>query len=845
MIDTFSALEGLLRWMAWRLERRGSVKALPTKVPYSASGAGNYGSSTDPATWGVRTQAEARAAALRNDSDTVTGIGIALGEIDDQTTLLGIDLDSCFDENRKPAPWATEILETVGSYAEVSPSGRGLKVFAYAPTALIRPFLDMVGVETDAFGTRRSVPGLGGANHGPAIEIYCAARYFTVTEELWDVAHQDIAHVDDATLGRLARLLPGAPQVIAKIIPDVTGSSPRPSRGFDDSRSGKALRAALALACDTYEEMVDGLRGHPDPDIRAWIEDKGLAHNERELKRIWKRFVAKRAMGRLLGLDDLEARSGTETGDDLDEPEPEVEPEPEPGGSGELPEPPEPPLEPEPGDDDDDSVGLAALDAEELERRRSALKAATDAKLAELNTRYCVCNEGGKVYVVEWRFDPVLGREVLDRISFDDFKRLYLNRTIKTLTRDENGNTQVGHRNLADWWLRHRRRQQFVGGVTFDPTNRARDDYMNLWRGFGVMPVPGDWSLMREHIEKVICGGEPAHAEYLLDWSARMVQRPELPGEVAVVLRSDEEGTGKGILGRYLVAMLGRHGLQIGHAGQLTGRFNDHLRDLVFLFADEAFFAGDQAHEGVLKGLITEYTVTIEGKYRSVFPIKNMLHILMSSNRDWVIPAALTARRFFMLEALDTRLRQHDYFKAIAAQMDNGGLAAMLHDLLHRDISGFEVREIPHTAELVSQKLLSLNSLERWWSAVLDRGFVYASRHGAPHFGKWHEFCALELLWQSYLQWCEKNRPTDRKPREALNLFMIPMYGNRERRPRGLSAIAEVEVVHALEFDPTTGLPQDLDKLAIHWQDRPRGFTIGTIDEATDRFHAVHPGASE
>ena len=32
--------------------------------------------------------------------------------------------------------------------------------------------------------------------------------------------------------------------------------------------------------------------------------------------------------------------------------------------------------------------------------------------------------------------------------------------------------------------------------------------------------------------------------------------------------------------------------------------FWPHLRDAVFVFADEAFFAGDKAHEGVLKALV-------------------------------------------------------------------------------------------------------------------------------------------------------------------------------------------------------------------------------------------------
>ena len=77
-----------------------------------------------------------------------------------------------------------------------------------------------------------------------------------------------------------------------------------------------------------------------------------------------------------------------------------------------------------------------------------------------------------------------------------------------------------------------------------------------------------------------------------MDWMARLIQFPAQQGEVAVVLIGIE-GTGKGILARATPYILGQHGLAISHAKHLTGNFNAHLRDCVFLFADEAFYAGD------------------------------------------------------------------------------------------------------------------------------------------------------------------------------------------------------------------------------------------------------------
>src|SRR5262249_35032355 len=137
-----------------------------------------------------------------------------------------------------------------------------------------------------------------------------------------------------------------------------------------------------------------------------------------------------------------------------------------------------------------------------------------------------------------------------------DFRKYYLNRSVKTFEVDGSGKPKIKRQNLAEWWLRHSKRRQY-SDVVFDPSGITPDGCLNLWRGFGVDPVPGDWSLMREHILNVICRSDSVRGEYYLNWLARMVQYPEEPGEVALVIRSDEEGTGKGLLGRYLVQMMG------------------------------------------------------------------------------------------------------------------------------------------------------------------------------------------------------------------------------------------------------------------------------------------------
>jgi hypothetical protein len=397
------------------------------------------------------------------------------------------------------------------------------------------------------------------------------------------------------------------------------------------------------------------------------------------------------------------------------------------------------------------------LTAADLAAERARTQKTVEPLIADFNRRYSVVNEAGKVWVFEWREDPVMHREVLDRISHADFRRLYENRRIDVVL-----GKAIVSKSVADLWLAHPARRQYLAGVTFDPTRKAPPEYMNLWRGFAVEPKPGDWGLMRDHIQRVICSGVPEYADYVLSWIARAFQLPSQPGEVALVLRG-KKGIGKGIFGSWFFKAFGQHGIPLISPTQLVGRFNEHLRDCVALFADEAFFAGDKQHEGVLQGLITEPLLTIEGKYQRVVIVPNMLHIILASNSEWVIPASSVERRYCVFDVADNRRGDFSYFAAIERQMKEGGLAAMLHELLARNISDFEVRAVPQTEALVIQKTLSLSSLERWWLAVLSRGFLWKSRFGADYFRNWQTFYSTELLHRSYLQWCQENRPYDRK----------------------------------------------------------------------------------
>ncbi len=130
------------QWVLWRDEDG-------RKVPYQVNGF--RASSVDPAHWAAfQTVADA----YQKRADHYSGIGFVFTNSD---SLVGIDIDDCIT-NGKVTKHIHNALCELGTYAEMSPSGTGIKIWV-------------------------SVPGfsINGRKFENGLEIYSHSRYFTVT----------------------------------------------------------------------------------------------------------------------------------------------------------------------------------------------------------------------------------------------------------------------------------------------------------------------------------------------------------------------------------------------------------------------------------------------------------------------------------------------------------------------------------------------------------------------------------------------------------------------------------------------------------------------------------------
>lgn len=344
-------------------------------------------------------------------------------------------------------------------------------------------------------------------------------------------------------------------------------------------------------------------------------------------------------------------------------------------------------------------------------------------RIEELNQNYFKAKLNGASVVCEHKIGPD-GLYQFIPMSHENFSKFY---------RDEYISEDAGEtfKPLGKYWLDSTLSRKYHQ-VVFDPSYCAVTDAdYNLWKGFAYEPKKGDWSLFKQYLLDIICSNNQKYYEALLEWMAFCVGKLSLLPEVAVVLQGGE-GIGKTFFATQLGKLFGNHFVKVVNPTQVTGNFNSHFEQAIVVLVDEAFWAGDKKGDGVLKSYITSESIEIEHKGIDRYTRKNHMRMIFASNNEWVVPAGIDARRYFVLKVSEARKQDNAYFEAIKTQLMNGGYEAMLYDLLDKakDLPDRPLHAIVTEAQF-EQKLHSCPVVSLW--------FKYLSEGMIAGYYEWHE----------------------------------------------------------------------------------------------------------
>lgn len=398
--------------------------------------------------------------------------------------------------------------------------------------------------------------------------------------------------------------------------------------------------------------------------------------------------------------------------------------------------------------EDDDGVAAEGYNEEAL------------SKLEALNEKYCTVLDGNLRVMYLDENDEVPGRRFWKSIEHKAFCAHFSNIRIE---RDMDGLSKNAASTipLGDAWIAWPRRAGAIG-LTFDPTvdpgegieGRIVNGRLNLWAGFGVKPLTaeergrsGGWTKFRSMILNDLCNGDKEFNSYVLRWLAYKMQNPALPCETSLVFKG-AKGVGKTTLGEAMVKIFGSHGLPVSRRNQFAGQFSGHLVTACFVFADEAVWGGNKDDEGTLKKLITDRHVLYRAMYKEEAFGVNRVGLIMATNEEWAVPATFEERRFAVMEVSDRnqvskpgisdeeKARRVKYWADVHNEINNGGLAAFMTDMLAMDLGGWTPRQdVPKTAALAAQVEQGLRGVQLWYyELVTEQRLPVAPGEDSPEW---------------------------------------------------------------------------------------------------------------
>jgi hypothetical protein len=642
-------LRAINRWVCWRFVKKkkpdGSINW--AKVPFTVTG--QHASSTNPKTWASYDDVEQ--AYMLDDFD---GIGLVLGD-----DVQGIDLDDVRDPvTGELLPIAQEVLDKVEGYAEISPSGTGIKVFSRT--------------NLDASRTKKEA----------GVELYREGRYFTVTGHAINGHARLPAEVQD--LGWLVEKLWGDE------IKASTDASERalelykaPLEGWDADRIRQEIGPHLDLEMH-YEEWIrvgqalyHQFEGD-DEGFELWDElfqdSPKYGGHEYGWER-WRSFNAQRARGRgpvtlasILKMTKDQRRTGL-----LEEFKQKIETCSDARGLQEQ------------------VAAKIANTPEVSEMEREILAAAIQGRAKDLGVKLPIATARGWVKsrssvtqsqaMPEWAQPWVYITEG-DKFFNTDTKQEVTSKGFCVMFNRNMPFDTKGNREQADRWAVERWGMPVVShkayipnaGLTFQMFGRQ---WVNLYRPESVPDVPHDYSpedldaidTVKRHFE-VFLANERDRA-LLLSFVAHNVQQPGVKVRWAPYVHG-VQGDGKSFFSELAAVAMGGQNVRSLNGSTLESNFTDWAVGYALVAIEEMKQHGQNKYDIMnrLKTFITNSQIEIHPKGKASYTAPNVSNYIIFSNYLDGAPVDEGDRRYMFLSSRLTtaeaqRLTQEDYFKRL------------------------------------------------------------------------------------------------------------------------------------------------------------------------------------
>jgi len=320
----------------------------------------------------------------------------------------------------------------------------------------------------------------------------------------------------------------------------------------------------------------------------------------------------------------------------------------------------------------------------------------------------------------------------------DEVPEIFPVTTLKSEYRDtyyyeQGANGRPIRKRFIDDWIDDVNKRRILK-IVVDPTC-TQTNVLNIWEPFAASllnAIPD--SIVAElvepivhHILKVYANNNEEDAEYMLDWTANMIQHPDKKSQIAILLFG-EEGCGKNIIYDFFrTKILGPFSSFQTAAPEddIFGKFAPGITHRVFVQIDEVFSLHDKHDK--LKNLITSTHVTYETKGIDKLLVQNLVNVFLTTNNENALTVTNKERRLVMFRCSSVYVDNASYFKKLGAHLNRPDVArAFFQFLMARDLSKYDGGSFqtfrPRTDYLKESQLAGIPIISRFTSAYVNSG---------------------------------------------------------------------------------------------------------------------------
>lgn len=238
----------------------------------------------------------------------------------------------------------------------------------------------------------------------------------------------------------------------------------------------------------------------------------------------------------------------------------------------------------------------------------------------------------------------------------------------------------------------------------FKPNSKQDDDKYNLFNGFKYESedLTYDMEVVKPFIDHIryICKEEGETntpvSDYVLNWFAHIVQKPEIKAKVAIVIYSIVEGVGKNIISDIFAEIVKGYSAKFTNTDALTNKFNAEMMGKLFVVGDE-LKARCQDICDELKDVITRTHENIEPKGKDRILLEDFKRYFFTTNNENVFKITNTDRRFLMIEAPDEK-KSLEYYKVLVDfKEDAVKMKQLFNYFMTKDLTAYDPTVIVKT----------------------------------------------------------------------------------------------------------------------------------------------------